>query len=175
MEQQTQKTHFKVLANPNYIGAYTLMDGTDGKELVVTVSKVVRETVNGPDGKSEQCTVAHLVGQKPFILNATNQKIMAKVFGSPYIEDWTGKSMTLYVAKVKAFGDTVEALRVRPTAPKMEQAKTKQMEELTPGHPKWDGAIKALSGGKTTLEAVVKAYIVSPNDYKTLNDAVPVV
>lgn len=166
-----QKTHYKKLANPDYIGAYTIMDGNDGKELIVTVDKVVRQDVIGTDGKREQCTVAHLVGQKPFILNSTNQKIMAKVFGSPYIEDWKGKSMTLYVAKVKAFGDTVDALRVRPTAPKMSQPTVTEKEELSPNHSKWEGAINALKAGKTTVEAIIKAYTVSIENLKLLNDA----
>ncbi len=144
------KTHWKKLVNPHYIGAYSLEPGQD---LNVTIEKVVREQVQGPDGKKEECTVAYLVNQKPFILNNTNQKTIAKICDSPYIEDWTGKSITLFVAKVKAFGEVVEALRVRPTAPKL--------PELTPTHANWAKAVTALKAKNTTIGAIKTAYALS--------------
>lgn len=154
------KTHWKKLQHPDYIGAYELMDGTPNKELTVTITKVAREQITGADGKKEECTVCYLHGQKPMILNSTNQKVMQKLFDSPYIEDWAGKKMTLYVARVKAFGDTVDALRVRPTAPKL--------PELTPTHEKWQGAMTALKAGNTTIEAIRKNYILSTDNEKLL-------
>ena len=154
------KTHWKKLQHPDYIGAYELMDGTPNKELTVTITKVAREQITGADGKKEECTVCYLHGQKLMILNSTNQKVMQKLFDSPYIEDWAGKKMTLYVARVKAFGDTVDALRVRPTAPKL--------PELTPTHEKWQGAMTALKAGNTTIEAIRKNYILSSENEKLL-------
>lgn len=144
------KTHYRRLVNPHYIGAYSL---DPGQELNVTIERVVREMVNGPDGKKEECTVAYLKGQKPFILNATNSKTITKAVGSPYIEDWAGKSITLYAAKIKAFGEELEALRVRPTAP--------AKPELNPKHPKWSGAVTALKAGNTTLDAIKSAYVLT--------------
>ena len=44
------------------------------------------------------------------------EDLLIIVYG-PYIEDWNGKYITLYAAKVRAFGDVVEALRIRPKAP----------------------------------------------------------
>lgn len=149
METKQTQTHWKKLTNPNYIGAYSL---DEGSELIVKIVKVQREQVLGMDGKKEECTVAHLVGQKPFIINSTNAKAITKAHGTPYIENWAGKLITLYVAKVKAFGDTVEALRVKPTAPVIE------LPELNPSHPKWEGAKNAIKSGNTTLEAIKKVY-----------------
>jgi|LakMenEpi03Aug12_release.lakeMendotaPanAssembly.Ray.scaffolds.fasta_scaffold375721_1 hypothetical protein len=149
------KTHWKKLHNPDYIGAYTLMDG-DVKELVVKFASVKTKEVQSPDGKKEQCVVAELIGQKPMILNATNMKALQKLSGSPYVEDWNGLQVTLYVAQVKAFGDVVDALRIRPTLP---TAPAKP--ELTPTHPKWNGAVKALAAGNTTIEAIKSAYVLS--------------
>jgi len=158
--ENTVKTHWKKLQHPDYIGAYELMDGTANKELVVTITKVCREQITGADGKKEECTVCYLHGHKPMILNSTNQKTMQKLFDSPYIEDWQGKKMTLYVAKVKAFGDTVDALRIRATAPKL--------PELTPTHEKWEGARTAVKAGNTTIEAIRKNYILSQDNEKLL-------
>lgn len=150
-----EKTHWKALTHPDYIGAYALMQGDKNIELVVTVEQVKRQMVTGADGKSEECTVAYLKGQKPMILNSTNQKAITKALNSPYIQDWAGKSITLYVAKVKAFGDTVDALRVKAEPPVI------KIPELTPTHARWAGAVTSLKQGNTTIEAIKKSFTIS--------------
>ncbi len=67
---ESKKTHWKKLENPDYIGAYSL---ENGKDLIVTIDSVKRELVTGQGGKKEECTIAYLKGQKPFILNRTNK------------------------------------------------------------------------------------------------------
>ena len=110
------KTHFKKLMNPNYLGAYSL---EDGKDMVVTIKLVRQEAVTGSDGKKEDCMVCYFLEQNlPMILNATNAKMIAKLLGTPYIEDWAGHRIQVGIEKVRAFGDVVEALRVRKTLPK---------------------------------------------------------
>lgn len=107
----SNKTHWKILQNPDYIGAYWLPPGED---VTVVIDYVVRELITGTGGKKEECTVAHLKdGVKPFILNATNSKSIAKLYGN-YIEDWAGKAITLFASTAKLAGDTVECLRIRP-------------------------------------------------------------
>ena len=51
------------------------------------------------------------------ILNATNNKTIAKLFKTPYIEQWTGRKIQIYTEKVKAFGEVWDALRIRPFLP----------------------------------------------------------
>lgn len=104
------KTHWKALVNPDFIGAYALPDGED---LTVVIDFVRSEEITSTGGKKEVCSVAHLKGNKPMILNMTNQKSIAKLYG-PYIEDWAGKPITLYASTTKLSGETVECLRVRP-------------------------------------------------------------
>lgn len=109
----TERTHWKKLINPDYIGAYALPNGDD---MTVTIDYVQREMVTGTGGKKEECTVAHLVGQKPLILNTTNSKTIHKLYG-PYIEEWRGKRITLYASTTKLSGEVVECLRIRPQVP----------------------------------------------------------
>lgn len=160
--EQQIKHHWRTLVNPDYIGAYTLLEGGTTRDLIVTIQSVARRMVKGADGKEDECTVAQLAGQKPFIINATNSKMLTKLFGSPYIEDWTGKPFTLYVAKVKVAGDTVDSLRIRPQLPVM------TLPELTPQHEKWEGARKALKDKNTTLDAIKKSYSITPENEKLL-------
>jgi FKBP-type peptidyl-prolyl cis-trans isomerase 2 len=160
-----KKTHWRKLDNPNYLGAYSLMDGSD-KDLIVQIEKVVTETVKSDRG-DEACKVAYLKGHKPMILNSTNSQTIAKVLDSPFIEDWKGKKVTLFVAKIKAFGERMDALRVRPHKPKIE------LPELTPDHEKWEGAKKALAAGSVTIQAIKKNYKLSDkNKTKLLDETV---
>lgn len=110
------KTHWKKLSNPDYLGAYAL---DPGKDLIATIKSVGEERVVGADGKKEDCIVAHFEepGVKPMILNTTNCKTISKIYKTPYIEDWHGCKIQLFVAQVKAFGDVVDALRIRPYRP----------------------------------------------------------
>lgn len=110
--QKTEKvTHWKKLTNPNYIGAH---DFQPNQELTVTIESILQEPVKNMDGKEEMCIVAKISGaKKPLILNKTNCKIISKVANTPYIEKWTGVKIILYVAKVKAFGEVVDAIRVK--------------------------------------------------------------
>lgn len=109
-------THWKKLTNPDYLGAYALEPGQD---LVVTIKSVANEAVIGTDGKKETCSVMRFVENvKPMVLNATNSKTITKLLKTPYIEKWTGRKIQIYVEhNVKAFGDVVDALRIRPFLP----------------------------------------------------------
>lgn len=54
---------------------------------------------------------------KPMILNATNSKMMAKMTGSPFIEDWVNVPVEVYAVSGVRFGnETVEGLRIKPAA-----------------------------------------------------------
>lgn len=112
------KTHWKKLTNPNYLGSW---DFQPGEERTVTIKEVKQEIVQNQNGK-EECTVAYFVEDiKPLILNKTNGGMIAKVWGTPYIEDWSGKKITLKVKKISAFGEMVDAVRVSPERPTEEK------------------------------------------------------
>lgn len=112
--QEQHLTHWKRLVNPDYLGVYSL---DNGKDMTLTISKVVREYVKNERGQ-EECTVAYFKeNQKPMILNRTNSKAIQKLYGTPYIEQWTGKKITVYAATTKLKGDDVECLRIRPQKP----------------------------------------------------------
>ena len=77
----------------------------------------------GADGKKEDCIVCYWKEkEKPMILNVTNCKTITKVVGTPYIEQWAGHRIQIGVENVKAFGDVVQALRVKKTKPRDAEA-----------------------------------------------------
>lgn len=121
-----EKTHWKKLVNLDYIGAYSL----NGKDLTVEITGVSVKRVKGEGGKEEDCTVAALKGQKPFIINRTNAKTISKLYDTPYIEDWVGKKITLFPTTTRVAGETVECLRVRPSLPKADEVLRKAVEAV---------------------------------------------
>ena len=136
-------THWKKLTNPDYLGAYALEPNQD---LIVTIKSVSNELVTGPDGKQETCSVIRFFENvKPMVLNATNSKTITKLFKTPYIEEWSGRKIQLYVQPgVKAFGDIVDALRVRPFLPVEKELKCA------------DCGAKIEGNGRSTADAIAK-------------------
>jgi len=112
-----QLTHWKKLTHPDYIGSYAFLPG---EEMILTISEVKQEVIIGSDGKKETCTIMRFAepNVKPLILNKTNQKTIQRTYRTPYIEKWIGKKVQLYVAlDVKAFGELVDAVRIREYVP----------------------------------------------------------
>ena len=128
-----------------------------GQDMVITFESVKREMVTGSGGKKEECTVAHLRGQKPFIVNRTNGKMITKVLGSPYIEDWVGKSVVVYATTTSVAGEKTECLRVRPTLPVVDysaqEAKLMACKTLDELAATWKAVgVPALENLKNTLK-----------------------
>lgn len=109
-------THWKKDLPNDFIGSY--MMPTDGSDIILTIKKVQIEKVPGTDGTKKDCLVAHFKENvKPMILNRTNSKVITKLYNTPFIEQWENKSIQIYSAKVKAFGDLTDALRIRDFLP----------------------------------------------------------
>lgn len=136
-----EKTHWKkVVSDPNFIGEG---DFQEGEEKVATIKSIAQsETVVTAEGKSKKAVV-HFeeTGIKPMILNVARSKAIEKVCGSGYFEDWPGTKIQLFVEHgIKAFGDVVNAVRVRPFKPK------EQKHEPVPPCADCGGEIKAAMG-----------------------------
>ena len=117
------KTHWKkVVSDPNFIGEG---DFQEGEEKVLTIDRVnASETVQTAEGKSKKAVVHwREPGAKPMILNVARSKNIEKVAGSGYFEDWPGTAVQLYIEHgIKAFGEVVSAVRVRPYKPRVQRS-----------------------------------------------------
>lgn len=119
----TTKTHWKKAFNLEYIGSADL---EDYKDIILTVKEVRLEQTKGTKEKELKNIAYFVENVKPMILNATNCKTLRKLAGgSNYINDWQNITIQLYVETgVKAFGDVIDALRIRPFAPKVQAQNT---------------------------------------------------
>lgn len=144
------KTHWKKLRNPLYLGSY---DFEEKEERTLKITKVEKIPVMGADGKQEDCTVCHFEGSKPMILNSTNAKAITKATGTPYIEEWAGKTVTLYTQKIRAFGEMVDALRIKTTVAKVLP---------TLDDKRFTDALKAIEAKTYTVEQLKATYTLTP-------------
>lgn len=167
--------HWKTLQNPRFIGSYTLIE-MGVKELEVTITSVAREMVKNGSGDEEEATICYLDGQKELWLNITNQKTISRVLKSPLVNDWIGKTITLYVEKIKddqasplaSIEDMwIDALRVR-------EFETRDLAEvLSEKHPKYENICKALSAKIVTIENLKSKYTFDHKVEKTLKSFIP--
>lgn len=148
------KTHWKKAFNKDYLGAH---DIEEGKELLLTISHVDIKEVKNSSNTAEKRNVAYFTdgNVKPMILNVTACKQIAKFAKSKYIDDWINIDIQVFSKTVRAFGEDVEALRIKDYQPKAKK------DELTPIHSKWNDAKKAIENGSATIDAIKKRFILS--------------
>ena len=155
------KTHWKQAFDSPYLGSWDL---PDYKDLTLTIDKVVNENSQGLKENSK-FNIAYFKekGFKPMLLNATNSKSVKHLARSPYIEDWAGTRITLYVESVRAFGENHDALRIRKvTAQKVKPT-------LDENHPKWDEIKEKVKAG-LTIEQIKKHYNIKQEVFNKLSE-----
>jgi hypothetical protein len=75
-------------------------------------------------------------------------KAITVAHGSPYIEDWVGKSISVHVEQVRAFGDIWDALRVSTEAPVKSDLKPKSKPILKKDSEEYDKVVSFLKSQK---------------------------
>lgn len=157
-----EKTHWKKAFNKDYLGSHDL---DEGKDLNAVINHVEVRKVKNTQGEESSKNIAILQGQlKPMILNVTNCKIIKKFAGSNYIEDWGDIPIIIYIARVQAFGEEVEALRIRDRQPVIQKPK------LTPDHEKWPAAVDYLRKEGATMTKILEGWDVLPEDQAKLQE-----
>jgi hypothetical protein len=137
-DMSDEKTHYKKAFDSPYLSS------ADLTEPVVLTIDHVRLEPDRTKKTQDKFNTAHVVEKeirrgealKPMILNAGNSKTMKRLTGSPFIDDWNGVRVTIYVDPNVKFGrETVEGLRINPRAPE------EQKKALTPSATKaWERA-----------------------------------
>lgn len=157
-----EKTHWKKAFNKDYLGSHDL---DNGKDLVAVIDHMEVRKVKNNQGEESAKNIAVFKGKvKPMILNVTNCKTIKKFSGSNYIEDWGDIPVTIYIKNVTAFGEEVEALRIREKQPVVEKPK------LTPEHPSWSKAVEYLKGDRGSMVGIQVNWDVSPEHQAKLQE-----
>lgn len=102
--------HYKKYYDPRFVGSWDF-EGKD--EFSVTIKEIKVEELRTEDGTTANKPVLYFEkAKKGLCLNVTNAKIIAAKYGSD-TEAWIGKKITLYKTTCKAFGKTVDCVRVQ--------------------------------------------------------------
>lgn len=89
-----------------------------GRDVTVTIKRVVRGEVKGTDGKAQKKPVLYFEKtEKGLALNITNVRTIGAMYGFE-AKEWLGKRITLYPTTTSMAGKTVECIRVRSGIPK---------------------------------------------------------
>lgn len=155
-------THWKTQFDYKWLGSYSL---PDGKDITLTIREMKREEVVGVSGKKELLLVACFhENVKPMVVNKTNCKALEKLFKTPNIEEWNSKQFQVGASRVDAFGDKVDALRIRPFAPKPPGDDRPTVET---GSIVWKNAIAYIHSGNK-VESILCKYKLTKEQIKEL-------
>lgn len=103
-----------------YDSEYVASWDLQGKDQVVTIVKVVQgELPKAGTSKKDRAPIIYFEGRaKGMVVNKTNRKLIAGITGSLKVKDWLGVKITLYATTCQFGPNTVDCIRVRPTAPR---------------------------------------------------------
>lgn len=122
--------HWRLLMTSDKLHAADLQ----GRDAVVEIERVGQGKYVDHDGKQVMKPDVYFKGKtKPLGLNSTNARAIAKLLGSNRVEDWLGKSITLYPTMTNAFGEDHECIRVRPRLPANDNAPKGAANDNAPG------------------------------------------
>lgn len=112
---------------------YVAAADLNGKTVTLTIKTVTMEEMITHDNKKANKPVVWFEkATKGFVLNLTNAKIIAHLYGDD-TDLWTGSRISIYPTRIKAFGQMQDAIRVREEVPATAKpvATAPQVEERT--------------------------------------------
>jgi hypothetical protein len=142
-------THWKNLF-PNKMLLLGSQNLNDDEELIATIKSVAQQEIKNTSGKDETVSVIQFDNAPPMVLNITNARTIASLYGEMY-SDWIGCCVQIYATKVKAFGLDQMALRIREAIPDTNQ----NVDE-------YENLLRA----STTIGDLQKAFMAIPKNLK---------
>ena len=101
-------THWRKFFDYRFISAEELT-----KDTTVTIKEITQDTAFNGKEKETVTVLKFEKTDKGMVLNKTNAKAIATTLGTPDTEKWIGKQITLTSQKVNAFGQRVDAIRIK--------------------------------------------------------------
>lgn len=135
----SEKTHYRKAFDSPYLSSADIVE-----PIVLTIREVRLEPDKSKKTKDKFNTAHFFESEirpgeklKPMILNATNSKMMRKITGTPFIDDWRDVRVKVFVDQRVRFGsETVEGLRIA-------EAPIKARPAVTPNSKSWERAKEA--------------------------------
>lgn len=164
-EDKNIKTHYRKVFKSDHLGVADLEDLLESNsDMIFTISHVRQEIGAKVAGKKIDANIAYFAENiKPLCLNATNSKVLKKLTGSVFVEDWSGIRVKLYIDPSASFaGERTGGVRINPN-------RVTERASLKPGTVQWDNAVKAYKRDGD-LKAVLKRVDVSKENQALIKD-----
>lgn len=156
-----EKTHYRRVAKSDHLGVADLEDFIEqGSDLVFTIKEVKCEMGVSVAGKKGNHNIAYFVEKiKPLVLNPTNGKIMKLLTKTPWIEEWAGVTIKLYIDENVSFGkERTGGVRIamQLPQPKTDDKKLEYIEDA-----RFEAALKSIADGDFTKERLLAKFILT--------------
>ena len=102
-----------MLISQSFPGKYLKASDLQGREIKVTIAKVVEEEVRSEGGIEKKPIVYFRGTDMGLVLNITNANNLVDMYGDN-TDAWIGKPIVLFMAQVEFRGKTVAGIRVKP-------------------------------------------------------------
>ncbi len=139
------KTHWKSMQDKTFLGSWDFETGKTYTVKITSVKSVEMMAQKGAEMKHQPVTFFEGI-KKGMVINNGNGLVISKISGSPYIEDWIGVKITIFLKeneRTPQGNQTVIRVSEKKPLPK-------KKTELTPENKKlWGKAVEALKKGKT--------------------------
>ena len=110
------KTHYRKAFKSSHLGVADLEDLLEsGSDLVFNITEVKQQLGVMVAGRKGDHNIAYFAEDiKPLVLNVTNSKVLKTIGGSPFVEDWSGIRVQLYIdSDVRFKKELVSGVRLR--------------------------------------------------------------
>ncbi|MEN8123378.1 MAG: hypothetical protein ABFS35_23775 [Bacteroidota bacterium] len=155
---EKNESHWRKVMNTEFLNGDEIQEGT------VTIKSYEAVNFYSPKSrkKEDHVTLWFEEVEKPMILTNRKAKQISTVLGTPLMDEWTGKQITIFPKEEKHFGEWFQVINIKAATVK------KAKPELTPDHKKWNDVVKKVASG-TSIETVQKHYSISEKNIKLLN------
>jgi len=144
----SEKNHYRKVMKSDHLGVADLEDFIEsGRSLIFKIANSRQEYRTLVAGRKIDANIIYFDDAKPMVVNSTNSKTLSKLAGSPFVEDWSGLLIELYIDRdVRMKGETVGGIRIKNRTPKV------TLEIMSPDHPRWSEAKQRVADGMSQQE-----------------------
>lgn len=95
--------------------------GTAKPTVVIEGYEVTERDYNDGNGLKKQIVLSFVGKEKKLGLNFTNAAKLAELFGTDDVDQWAGKTVKLFVEKVKVGSEMKPSIRIWPELPEQQK------------------------------------------------------
>lgn len=162
------KTHYRAVAKSDHLGVADLEDFVEqGSDLIFTIKEVKQELGVMVAGKKGNFNIAYFVEKiKPLVLNPTNGKILKLLTKTPWIQDWSGVTIKLYIDENVSFGkERTGGVRIAMQLPQPKEI-IKEKEYIDDA--RFSKALQSIKDGDFTKEKLLAKFVLTADQLKKI-------